>query len=156
MRVIVKRSAPPRVRVPERDDEAPSAAILLQSAGGTAVVQPSPSRAGERAPVIRLAEPRFRVVAAVRDRHGGTGRIRIVVTSTTRCEGGARPHVRVIPPAQILNIALPPGAPAPAERVRRLREQLPAACTTAGQVSAEGTDAHGRQAVTAHIGFRYP
>jgi hypothetical protein len=154
--VIVKRSAPPRVRVPERDDEAPSAAIVLEPAGGTAVVQPSPSRAGERAPVVGLAEPRFRVAAAVRDRRGGTGRIRIVVTSTIRCGAAATPHVRVVPPAQIVNIALPPGAAAPAERVRRLREDVPAACSTAGEVSAEGTDAHGRQAVTAHIGFRYP
>jgi hypothetical protein len=156
--VRLERGAPARVRVPARDDEAPSAALALSPVGKPAVaVQPSPSKAGEDPVEVQLDEPRFRATAAVRDAEGGTGRIRISVESVTRCGDTARTTVRVIPPAQIVNIAIPPGARAPVERQRSALIELdaPERCTVSGEVLAEGTDAHGRQAVTAHIGFAY-
>jgi hypothetical protein len=155
--VRLTRAEPSSVSVPERDQEAPSAAVMLES-GGQAVVQPSPSRAGERPHVVTLNEPRFRATAAVHDRTGGTGRIRLSVESVRRCGASQKPTVLTIPPAQIMRIALPPGANALAERQRSkvVRLDVPDGCTVTGELFAEGTDAHDRQAVTAHIGFRYP
>jgi hypothetical protein len=157
--VRLTRGASARVEVPERDDDAPSAAVMLQARGdGGGVVQPSPSRAGERPEVVTLSEPRFRATAAVRDSRGGTGRIRLSIETLTRCGDTEKQRVQTIPPAQVVNIALPPGAPAPVERQRSARvdlEERPG-CSITGELFAEGTDAHGRQAVTAHIGFEYP
>lgn len=155
--VRLSRGEPQRVEVPEQDDVAPSAALALRS-GDDVVVQPSPSRAGERADVVRLDEPRFEAIAAVRDSTGGTGRIRISIRRVDRCGGTARESTQSIPPAQIVNIALPPGAQAPVERQRSRQIELRPrdGCSVRGEVLAEGTDAHGRQAVTAHIGFAYP
>jgi hypothetical protein len=157
--VRLTRGAPSRVRVPDRDTEAPSAAVMLQTRGSPpAAVQPSPSRAGERPDVVTLPEPRFRAIAAVRDRTGGTGRIRLSIETVARCGGTTERRVMTIPPAEIVNIALPPGASAPVERRRSKRVDLEArpGCRYTGELFAEGTDAHGRQAVTAHVGFRYP
>ena len=158
LEVRLSRGELQRVRVPESDEDAPSAALALERDDGAPVVQPSPSRAGERAEVVRLEEPRLRAVATVRDGEGGTGRIRLSVTQTERCGGSTRETARSFPPAQIVNIALPPGADAPVERQRaQVIELAPRdGCTTSGELLAEGTDAHGRQAVTAHIGFAYP
>jgi hypothetical protein len=153
--VRITRAAASRVRVPERDDEAPSAAVLLR-AGGREIVQSSPSRAGERPEVVALPEPRFVATAAVRDPVGGTGRIRLSVELLRRCGEAEKPRVRTIPPAQIENIALAPGAAAPVERQRSKVIELRGGCSYTGELFAEGTDAHGLQAVTAHIGFRYP
>jgi hypothetical protein len=157
--VRVTRGAAVRVAVPERDEEAPSAAVLLAPGGGvTPIVQPSPSKAGERPEVVRLAQPAFRAHAAVRDASGGTGRIRLSIESRTRCGKTGRTEVRTLPPAQIVTIALPPGARAPVERQRSelVRLKVGDGCSVTGEVFAEGTDAHGRQAVTAHAGFKYP
>jgi hypothetical protein len=155
--VRLSRGQPQRVEVPEQDDLAPSAALALRTADEV-VVQASPSRAGERADVVRLSEPRFEAIAAVRDSTGGTGRIRISIRRVDRCDGTARETTQSIPPAQIVNVALPPGAPAPVERQRSRQIELRprAGCSVRGEVLAEGTDAHGRQAVTAHISFAYP
>ena len=157
LEVRVSRREPQRVEVPERDDVAPSAALALRT-GDELVVQPSPSRAGERAEVVRLSEPRFEAIAAVRDSAGGTGRIRLSIRRVDRCDGSERESVRSFPPAQVVNIAIPPGALAPVERQRSQHVELRPrdGCTVRGEVLAEGTDAHGRQAVTAHIGFAYP
>lgn len=157
LEVRLSRAGLQRVQVPEHDEEAPSAALALEHDDGDIVVQPSPSRAGERAEVVRLGLPRFRAIATVRDAEGGTGRVRVSVTQTERCDGSARETVRSYPSAQIVNIALPPGAKAPAERQRaQLIELDPReGCMLQGELLAEGTDAHGRQAVTAHIGFAY-
>jgi hypothetical protein len=156
--VRITRAAPQRVRVPERDGVAPSAAVMLRAGRDAGpVVQPSPSRAGERPQVVALPDPRFRATATVRDGDGGTGRIRLSVETVARCGAETRTRVRTIPPAQIVNIALPPGASAPAERQRTEVIDLGArpGCSYTGELFAEGTDAHGRQAVTAHIGFTY-
>ena len=155
--VRVVRAEPQRVRVPERDVLAPTAAIVVE-AGGRRIVQASPSRAGERPAVIALREPRLRAAGVVRDAEGGTGRVRLSMITTTRCGASERRRVRLLPPAQIVNIALPPGASAPAERERSAHFRLDArpGCTVRGEVYAEGTDAHGLQAVTHHVGFRYP
>jgi hypothetical protein len=157
--VRINRAAPSRVEVPEEDDEAPSAAVMLETRrGDRATVQPSPSRAGESPGVVKLAEPRFRATAAVRDDRGGTGRIRLIVEMLRRCGTTDKRLVRILPPAQIVTIALPPGARAPIERQRSTLVELKDSerCSYTGELFAEGTDAHGRQAVTAHIGFRYP
>jgi hypothetical protein len=157
--VRIKRAAPSQVEVPEGDDEAPSAAVMLETRrGDRAIVQPSPSRAGESPEVVELPEPRFRATAAVRDQHGGTGRIRLIVETLRRCGDTDKALVQVLPPAQIENVALPPGARAPIERQRSKLIDLKDGerCSYTGELFAEGTDAHGRQAVTAHIGFRYP
>ena len=157
--VRVLRGEPGRVSVPERDAEAPTAALLLESGPGTpATVQGSPSRAGDEPVFVTLPVPVFRVTAAVRDAEGGTGRIRLSIVSTTRCGDSKRRKVRHLPPAQVVRIALPPGASAPVERERSARFPLdaPRGCNVHGEVFAEGTDAHDRQAVTRHVGFRYP
>lgn len=157
--VRVTRAAPARVTVPERDATAPSAALLFEPGGGAAAsVQASPSREGEPPDYVTLARPRFRATGTVRDAVGGTGRIRLSVTTTTRCAEGEERDVRQLPPAQIVDIALPPGASAPVERQRTARFAFPTppGCSVRGEVLAEGTDAHGRQAVTRHAGFVYP
>ena len=62
-----------------------------------------------------------------------------------------------MPPPQVEKVALPPGARAPVERQRSARIRLDArpGCTVTGEVWAEAPDAHGLQAVTRHVGFRY-
>jgi hypothetical protein len=157
--VRVVRATSQRVRVPERDVTAPSAALLLRPGGGLPdVVQASPSRAGDRPDVVRLAQPSFRATAVARDPEGGIGRIRLSVVTTTRCGDEVRRRVRYMPPPQIANVALPPGAMAPVERERTARIRLDAGpgCTVTGEAWAEATDAHGLQAVTHHAGFRHP
>jgi hypothetical protein len=157
--VRVLRGEPGRVRVPERDAEAPTAALLLEPTPDTpTTVQGSPSRAGEPPDFVTLPAPVLRVTAAVRDAEGGTGRIRLSIVSTTRCGDSKRRKVRHLPPAQVVRIVLPPGTSAPVERERSARLPLdaPRGCSVRGEVFAEGTDAHDRQAVTRHVGFRYP
>jgi hypothetical protein len=157
--VRVVRGSPATVEVPERDTEAPTAALLVEpGAGAGPVVQASPARARERPEVVTLPRPSFRATAVVRDAEGGTGRIRLAVVTTTRCGRSERRRVRLLPPAHIVRIAIPPGARAPVERSRsaRFRLEAGAGCTVRGEAFAEGTDAHGRQAVTRHAGFRYP
>ena len=156
--VRVVRGRPGNVRVPGEDATAPTAALVLHPGGGAPpVVQVSPSRRGDRVEVTRLAQPVLRATAVARD-EGGTGRIRLSVITTTRCGGQERRKVRYLPPPQIENVAIPPGAPAPVERERSARIPLDTArdCTITGEAWAEATDAHGRQAVTRHAGFRYP
>jgi hypothetical protein len=157
--VRVVRGGAERVRVPERDETAPSAALLLEPGGGAPpVVKASPSRGGERPAVVTLARPSFRATAAGRDAEGGVGRIRLSVVSTTRCGDEERRRVRYLPPPQIASVRLRPGASAPVERQRSARIRLDAGpgCTVTGEVWAEATDAHGLQAVTGHAGFRFP
>jgi hypothetical protein len=107
---------------------------------------------------VRLAEPSLTATAAVRDGEGGTGRIRLTIVRTDTCDGTERETTQSFPSAQIVNIAIPPGARVPAERQMSKRVDLDVrkGCTVSGEILAEGTDAHGRQAVTAHIGFAYP
>lgn len=156
--VRVVRGAPTRVTVPERDATAPTAALVVDAGGGEPPrVLASPSRRDDRPEVVALAHPSFRATAVARDA-GGTGRIRLSLTTTTRCGAGERRSTRYLPPAQIENIALPPGTRAPLERERSARIRLPLrpGCTVRGEVWAEATDAHGLQAVTRHAGFRHP
>lgn len=159
LNVRVARGQPKRVKVPERDVLAPTAGLLLEPGGGAPPsVQASPSRADDAPDVVTLSEPAFRATAVVRDAEGGTGRIRLAMEGTTRCGSTERPIVRLLPPAQIVRIAIPPGAWAPVERERsaRFRLDVRPGCSVRGEVLAEGTDAHGLQAVTHHAGFRYP
>jgi hypothetical protein len=156
--VRVVRGEPGRVTVPERDPTAPTAALVVRPGGDAPpVVRTSPSRQGERPEVLTLREPRVRVTGVARDAEGGTGRIRVSMTSTTRCGADVRRRTAYLPPPQIENVALPPGARAPAERQRTARLEVAAGrgCSVRGEVWAEATDAHGNQAVTRHAGFRY-
>jgi hypothetical protein len=148
-----------RVRVAERDTAAPTARLLVDTGDGTRPrVFVSPSRADDRPPVLALPRPEFRATAVARDAKGGTGRIRLSVATSTRCGTDERRRALYLPPAQIENVALPPGADAPVERRRSALIHLPtrAGCTVTGEVWAEATDAHGLQAVTRHAGFRHP
>jgi diguanylate cyclase (GGDEF)-like protein len=157
--VRVVRGPAQRVAVPERDDLAPSVGMLVEPGRGMpAMVFASPSRAGERPPTVRLRGPGLRATAVVRDAEGGTGRIRLTLDTTTRCGGKETRLRRVLPPAQILSVSLPPETDAPVERQRsaRFRLDVRPGCSVRGHVRAEGTDAHGRQAVTQHAGFTYP
>jgi hypothetical protein len=106
--------------------------------------------------VVKLTRPAFRAIGVVRD-PDGTGRIRLTVVTTTRCGGSARRRVELIPPAQIERVAIAPGVPAPVERQRsaEIRLDTRAGCSITGEVMADGTDAHGRDAVTGHIAFAY-
>lgn len=157
--VRVVRAAPRRVRVPERDATAPTAALLVDpGAGLPAAVFASPSRRDDRPEPLALPRPRFRATGVARDATGGTGRIRLSVVTTTRCAARERRRTLYLPPAQIENVALPPGARAPVERERSelVRLQARSGCSVTGEVWAEATDAHGLQAVTRHAAFRYP
>jgi hypothetical protein len=156
--VRVVRGEPARVEVPRRDTVAPVAALRVRPAGGGApVLSVSPSAAGERRQTLRLAEPRFTATAIARD-DGGTGRIRLSTSYVTRCGAATRRTTRYLPPAQIAGVAIPPGARAPVERIRTATIELRpgAGCGVTGEVWAEATDAHGLQAVTRHVAFRYP
>lgn len=156
--VRVVRGDPVRVTVPERDTSAPTAALVLYPGGGAApLVHASPSRQGERPKVVALRDPRFWATGVARDAEGGTGRIRVSMTSTTRCGVDVKRQTVYAPPAQIEKVALAPGTRAPAERERTARFSVATGdgCTVRGEVWAEATDAHGLQAVTRHAGFRY-
>jgi hypothetical protein len=59
--VSVARGRPERVRVPGRDVEAPTAALLVEtSPAGAPLVLGSPSQAGDRPDVVALPRPSFR------------------------------------------------------------------------------------------------
>ena len=156
--VRVVRGADPRVVVPQRDTEAPVAALRVVAAGsGEPVLSVSPSAEGEPRQTIRLATPRFTATAIARDDRGGTGRVRLSTTYVTRCGMRTRRTTRYLPPAQIANVALPPGTSAPSERRRTetIGLNVQTGCTVDGEVWAEATDAHGLQAVTRHVRFGY-
>lgn len=153
--VRVNRGSEATVTVPERDTTAPIATLRLEPPGGEPVLSVSPSSRDDRSRVVRLTQPRFRATAIARDDRGGTGRIRLSTSYETRCPNGTRRTTRYLPPAQIANVALPPGAEAPAERRRTATITLrrPAGCRVDGEVWAEATDGHGLQAVTRHVRF---
>jgi len=146
------------VRVPARD-RTPPAAILLLRSGGRVVSSTAPVRA-DRDPPIRLAGPSVALTALIRDRDGGTGRIRASLTYRRICPdsaGGRRvvPRVHHFPPAEIARVQLPPGALAPAERRRRarLRLALRPGCVLRGKAWADATNASGLESFSDQIRF---
>jgi hypothetical protein len=156
--VRVTRGEPQRVRVPERDVTAPTAALVLDRGDGRPpIVVASPSRQGEKAELLLRGARSITATAVARDT-GGTGRIRLSFTRTGRCGGRNVRAQTYLPPAQVERIAVPPGASAPVERERTARVPIAPqpGCRVSGEIWAEATDAHGLQAVTRHAGFRHP
>jgi hypothetical protein len=152
------RSAPD-VRVPARDRTPPAAILLLRSGGGV-ISSTAPVRA-DRDPPIRLAGPSLRLTALIRDRDGGTGRIRASLTYRQFCPdpaGGWRsvaPRVHHFPPAEIARVRLPPGTVAPGERQRRARVRLEhhPGCVARGKTWADATNASGLESFSDQIPF---
>ena len=155
--VRVVRARPRAVRVPARDGTPPIATLRFEPPGAAPVLRVSPSAAGDRTPLVRLAEPAFRAVAIARDDDGGTGRVRLSTTYVRDCGGGLEQEAVHLPPAQIQNVALVPGTRAPAERARRATIRLRAGrgCSVAGEASVEATNGRGLQAVSRHVRFAY-
>ena len=141
------------VRVPARDTTPPLAMLRLD-AGGTPVVHASPVQPQPR-PALRLTRPRFSATALIRDGDGGTGRIRVSVVYTTRCDGVDQQHGDYFPPAQIESIKIAPGARVPVQRERTADVRLPDGCDVNGKVFAEATNAAGLEAFSDPIWFRY-
>ena len=141
------------VRVPAADTTPPLAMLRLD-AGGSPVVHDSPVRAQPR-PALRLTRPRFSATALIRDGDGGTGRIRVSVVYTTRCDGVDQQHGDYFPPAQIETIKIAPGARVPRQRTRSADVRLPDGCDVHGKVFAEATNAAGLEAFSDPIWFRY-
>ena len=147
------------VRVPARDRTPPTAILLLRS-GGRVVSSTAPVRA-DRDPPIRLAGPSVGLTALIRDRDGGTGRIRASLTYRQLCPdpaGGRRelaPRVHHFPPAEIARVRLPPGAAAPSERTRRarVRLELRPGCVVHGKAWADATNASGLESFSDQIRF---
>ena len=77
-----------RVRVPERDTTPPLAQLRLDPGGSApVVVRRSPVRK-QPAAAVMLARPEVRATALIRDRDGGTGRIRLSVHWVQDCGDG--------------------------------------------------------------------
>ena len=141
------------VRVPATDMTPPLAMLRLDG-GGAPVVHASPVQPRPR-PALRLSRPRFSATALIRDGDGGTGRIRVSVVYTTRCDGVDRQHGDYFPPAQIESIRIAPGVRVPVQRLRSADVRLPDGCDAHGKVFAEATNAAGLEAFSDPIWFRY-
>jgi hypothetical protein len=151
-----------RVRVPERDRTPPVALLRMEpGAGASPIVHVSPVRA-HRSPVVTLPRPGFVATGVVRDRDGGTGRIRVSIEYVTRCPGRAgagperRQHAAYFPPAQIVRIRIAPGVLAPTQRTRTASIRFPPRCAVSGKVFAEATNAEGLESFSDPIWFSYP
>ncbi len=116
-----------------------------------------PQATHPRRPRDRRRRPRPAARRRPRRRHGSRPRRRRRRGHDRRAGALVHRPRRHLPPPQIENIALAPGARAPAERERTARLDVATGrgCTVRGEVWAEATDGHGNQAVTRHAGFRY-
>ena len=140
---------PGRVAVPAADPTPPTATIAVGD-----VVAESPSRPGDRSAPIALRRPWLDATAIARDGEG-TGRVRLSVVYERRCGSKTDRVTQYRPPAQIESIRLRPGAQAPTTRRRSARIAFRRGCSVSGEVYAEATNAHGLQAVSRHLRFRY-
>jgi hypothetical protein len=144
-----------RVRVPERDATPPLAQLRLDPGGSAPVlVRRSPVRK-QPAPAVTLARPEVRATALIRDRDGGTGRIRLSVHWVEECAGGRRRRTVDLPPSQIERIRVAPGVLVPVERRRSARVALPRACRVTGKAFADATNASGLESFSDPVRFRY-
>jgi hypothetical protein len=149
----------PDLVVPERDSTPPTAVLILRS-GARFVTSISPVRP-DREPPVRLRSPAIALTAVVHDDDGGTGRIRASLTYTRECrdpDTGRRTTqraTRYFPPSEIARVKLPPGARAPAERIRRAAVRLPtqADCVIRGRAWADGTNAAGLESFSDQVPF---
>lgn len=149
VRVVRRPAAAGGVEVPERDGTPPEATMRFRHAGGT-VVRRSPVQPWRRPPVA-LRERTLRLTAVVRDAEG-TGRVRVSLFYRAPCRGGA--VTRNFPPAQVERVRVAPGARVPSRRSRSVRVRLPP-CTARGRAWADATNAHGLEAFSTPIRFRY-
>lgn len=159
VRITREGRLPARVEVPESDDTAPTTLLTLQGDGRRLASSVSPSSAGGPPhPMVALERPRLTLTGQVFDPDTGTGRIRVSARWSETC-GGSKPRevTRYVPPAQIQRVQLAPGTMAPVRRARTVTHRLGRpGCTVAGEAWAEGTDAHGLQAVAQHLRFCWP
>jgi hypothetical protein len=143
-----------RMRVPDVDRTPPLAVMRLDLGRGEPIVRRSPE-APRPAEPIALPRPSFTATALVRDLDGGTGRIRVSAVYVTRCDGRDQEHGAYFPPAQIVNIRIPPGALAPSQRMRTATLRFPPECAVSGRVYAEATNAHGLESISDPIRFTW-
>ena len=154
---VMRRTAPPVVRVPREDVTPPVAMLQVHSTGSRkGVLSVSPSAPEDEPRAVRLERPELRATAVVRD-DGGAGRIRLSTTYRIRCGKRWRPVHVSLPPAQIENVKLAPGTLIAIEETRTatLRLQTRPGCTVGGELWAEATDGQGLQAVSRHVAFTY-
>jgi hypothetical protein len=156
-----------RVRVPERDESPPAAAIALERPDGTAVAQAAqPGEAPEE--VVRLPTPRLRGTTTGVDGESGVPRVRVSVKETITCarangQRADRERVRYFPPPQIERIRSAPGARLPTRETRTVtvalgRGRCPARSepvAIAGELWGEAINGLGLEAVTPHIRFTH-
>ena len=146
---------PSRMRVPKVDRTPPLAVLRLDLGDGDEpLVRRSPEGPRPAAPIV-LSRPAFTATALVRDMDGATGRIRVSAVYVTVCDGRRQEHGAYFPPAQIVNIRIPPGALAPTQRVRSATIEFPAGCKVSGRVYAEATNAHGLESISDPIRFTW-
>ena len=123
-----ERRTPDRVRVPEVDRTPPEAGLDFRQSGRT-----------------------LDLTAVTRDPEG-TGRIRVSLLYRAPCRGGL--VTRNFPPAGIARILITPGTTVPARRSRSVRVRLPP-CPVTGKAWADATNAHGLDAYSEPVRFRY-
>jgi hypothetical protein len=151
------RGGPPEtVRVPERDETPPLAALLLRY-GERVVSSVDPVRPDRDAP-LRLPRPELTLSALTRDQDGGTGRVRVSVRYRQSCGDALSVRTEYFPPSEIARVRVPPGTRAPVERQRRARVQLDAGgpeCSVRGKAWADATNASGLESFSDQIRFEY-
>jgi hypothetical protein len=159
--IVVSRrpgaASPGRVRVPERDDTPPLAALLLRD-GDRVVSSVAPVLPDSDAPV-RLERPELTLTALTRDDDGGTGRIRVSVRYLRSCGGSPERRTRYFPPSEIARVRVAPDALAPVERRRSARVRLERGderCSVRGKAWADATNASGLESFSDQIHFEYP
>jgi hypothetical protein len=148
--------APRTVRVPERDDTPPLAALLLRH-GDRVVSSVAPVLPDGDAPV-RLDRPELTLTALTRDEDGGTGRVRVSVRYVRSCGGSLERRTRYFPPSEIARVRVAPDALVPVERRRSARVLLQRAgerCSVRGKAWADATNASGLESFSDQIHFEY-
>jgi hypothetical protein len=148
-----RRAAARTVRVPERDDTPPLAALLLRH-GDRVVSSVAPVLPDRDAP-LRLERPELALTALTRDADGGTGRVRVSVRYVRSCDGSRERQTRYFPPSEIARVRVAPGAFVPAERRRRALVRLEPSCSVRGKAWADATNAAGLESFSDQIRFEY-
>ena len=148
--------SPREVRVPERDDTPPLAALLLRDRDRV-VSSVDPVRPDRDAP-LRLRRPELTLTALTRDADGGTGRVRVSVRYQQSCGDALSVRTEYFPPSEIARVRVPPGSLAP---VRAPSPSLCAArrrwsgCSVHGKAWADATNASGLESFSDQIRFEY-